>query len=71
MVLTIDSLHDALEQCGDVRKYSGRGMYGKQCLGIVTDGQGEFQLLADIIHALDVPVDASEVVRRDGVALSG
>ena len=31
------NIHDALNGFGEARAYSGRAMYGKSCLGIVTD----------------------------------
>lgn len=35
----LDTLTDLAEQHdGEVRSYSGRGMYGEQCLGITIDG---------------------------------
>ena len=34
----VDALEDLAMQYGDLREdYSGRGMHGKQCYGIVTD----------------------------------
>lgn len=38
------------------RKYSGRGMFGKECLGIEVDNLGSF--MADIMEAI---IDTSEV----------
>ena len=33
----LDSIETALNGDGEVRAYSGRNMYGKSCLGIVSD----------------------------------
>jgi hypothetical protein len=36
--MEFEKILQAFEDCGlDPRPYSGRGMYGKECLGIVTD----------------------------------
>ena len=45
----------------EFRSYSGRGMYGTQCIGVVTD-KGIFQTLADFIELCEDTADAAEMV---------
>lgn len=39
------------DTCRDTRSYSGRGMYGKECLGVVLDDSNVGQLVADLVDA--------------------
>jgi hypothetical protein len=40
------------EECGlDVMSYSGRGMFGKECVGVQVDNLGEF--FAEVIYGLE------------------
>ncbi len=56
-------MHDVqriLEDIGyETRSYSGRGMYGKQCLGIELD-EGMGSLFADILESIE-PDDLFEM----------
>lgn len=56
------SLQQLCEDAGlDVRTYSGRSMYGKQCLGVQAD-DGISELYADLFQAAaDTDVDLQEV----------
>ena len=51
------NLMNAIENAGyEPRSYSGRGMYGKECLGVTVDRETSvFQLAAQIITASDDP----------------
>ena len=43
------NLQDVIENAGyETRSYSGRGMYGKSCLGVQTDNV--IDTLVDILH---------------------
>lgn len=53
-----DALRDVLEiveaEGFDVRlEYSGRGMYGRKCLGITTDNMGDMFVLGQLLHEHD------------------
>jgi hypothetical protein len=56
----------------DVRSYSGRAMYGQDCLGV--DCSNPFQALAQIVVALaetgDDGMDAAEHFAREGAVKS-
>lgn len=55
---------------GDARSYSGRGMYGKQCLGVTMD---KFSDLADLVENCDTVEDAAWIIRNvktDSMGLS-
>ena len=57
----------------EVRSYSGRGMYGRSCVGVNCDGNA-FQTLARILIALaeqgNDGLDAAEHFTRDGAVAS-
>lgn len=36
--MTADRLEDILSEIGEVRRYSGRGMYGAECPGVILEG---------------------------------
>lgn len=59
-----DWLRELIESAGyDVREYSGRGMYGRQCIGLVTDDPW-LSVLADLVaHCEDVD-DAASIIRK-------
>jgi hypothetical protein len=42
---------------GSIRSYSGRGMYGRSCLGVVIDGFDIGRLIAHIIRNMDFVKD--------------
>ena len=42
---------------GDIRSYSGRGMYGRSCLGVVIDSFDIGKLIAHIIRNMDFADD--------------
>ena len=49
----------------DAEPYSGRGMYGRQCLSVQTqDGQSLLDLIADVVECCDDANDAAMVLRR-------
>ena len=48
-----------------LRLYSGRGMYGRQCWSITTEGgQSPIKLLADVIVGCEDLDQAAELLRR-------
>ncbi len=58
--MTAEKVKDLLEDAGhETRRYSGRAMYGRQCLAVVTDAE-----------AADVVVDAMERCAMGGDAES-
>lgn len=53
-------LQDVLESTIDgVRSYSGRGMYGRSCLGVETDDLGD--LFAAVLEELEGEEDTQDV----------
>lgn len=53
-------LQDILESTVDgVRSYSGRGMYGRSCLGVETDDLGD--LFAAVLEELEGEEDTQDV----------
>ena len=57
--MTNKQLQDIIEMAGyETRSYSGRGMYGKECLAFTVDGRAEeFAVAADLMNAA---LDAGE-----------
>src|ERR1019366_838709 len=55
-----------IEEAGyETRSYSGRGMYGKTCLGVDLEGGNLGRLLGDLVEMTatsDAPGDAVEIV---------
>lgn len=53
--MTSNELIDLLESAGrEVRSYSGRGMYGRECVGVEVDNVGElFQLGLELADGTD------------------
>lgn len=51
--MTNKQLKDIIEAAGyETRSYSGRGMYGKECLAFTVDGRAEeFAVAADLMDA--------------------
>jgi hypothetical protein len=63
-VITYERLED-ITQCYDVREYSGRGMMGRTCLGVVTEGgQTPLNLLAEIIMECEEIEEAAYLLRH-------
>ena len=58
-----EKLIEALEEFGTPRSYSGRGMFGSQCLGITTDEP--LRVLALVSYALGL-VDGENEVAGSG-----
>lgn len=49
----------------DAEPYSGRGMYGRQCLSVQTqDGQSLLDLIADVVECCDDEQEAAKLLRR-------
>ncbi len=64
--MTKEEILIALKQSDcDLRSYSGRGMYGKQCLGIETDNP--LQLLIDMISFLVDYLEAEHEEEQSGI----
>jgi hypothetical protein len=69
-------LQEAIESSNNwtCRSYSGRGMYGKTCLGVETDSYQLGELFSDIIQLMDED-DRDEIckaissMREDGMGL--
>lgn len=54
---TCDSLYDA-----KVRSYSGRGMHGKECVGLVSNDDGFQSVVAEMVRTgVDEDFDMEEV----------
>ena len=50
-----EKLIDIIEMAGyETRTYSGRGMYGKQCVGFVVSSDGIIEAVAEIMIDEDV-----------------
>jgi hypothetical protein len=47
--------------CLELREYSGRGMYGKQCVGIDCDNVNE--TLAYLVESCESTSDAAHIIR--------
>ena len=60
--LTYERLH-YLTEFRDPQPYSGRGMYGRQCLSVVMQGETPFALLAEIVEGCDDVTEAGELLR--------
>jgi hypothetical protein len=60
MVVTAQHVIEALAGEFDVRAYSGRGMYGQQCVGVDTEGVGDLMKIAVLLvrHGID-PFDVA------------
>lgn len=41
----VSTIEQALSDAGEIQPYSGRNMYGKRCLGIVTENATETMLI--------------------------
>jgi len=61
--LTLDRLEYLLD-CHAPEPYSGRGMFGRQCLSVTTeDGQDPISLLADLVSDCDDTKEAARLLR--------
>jgi hypothetical protein len=58
MTMNADQFIDILERVAEPRSYSGRGMFGKSCVGVVADDP--FSLLSEITQ---------EILRDDMLSL--
>ena len=53
-------MQEAVEDAGyETRSYSGRGMFGKECLGVEVDRGSMGSFIADVIDTLHSRVDSS------------
>jgi hypothetical protein len=48
-MITAQDMIDALENDFDVRAYSGRGMFGVNCIGVDTEGVGDLMKIAAML----------------------
>lgn len=54
---------EAIKDAGyDTRSYSGRGMFGKECLGVTTDNP--IKMVCEVIAAFSVKVNDIETVEE-------
>lgn len=71
--LTPEQIKDLLENAGyETRRYSGRGMMGKECLAFVTD-DSPFEIVSMLIEYVDNPADLPDILRQiksDSMGLS-
>jgi hypothetical protein len=67
MRITAQQMIDALQDTFDVRSYSGRGMYGANCVGIDVEGFGEIMKMAAAL--IDYGIE-SDVVFELGETLN-
>ena len=71
--ITADRIWEAIEMVGqDPRTYSGRAMYGKQCVGVTLDRLRDFaEMLVDIARdEIDVASAMARGVRTDDMGRS-
>jgi hypothetical protein len=72
-MITYERLEELLEFF-DAKNYSGRGMHGRQCLSVTTEGgQLAFQLMEDIVTECADSGEVAEMydgVRTDDMGLS-
>ncbi len=63
--MEFSEIKDAFESAGlNVRSYSGRGMYGRSCLGVVTDKSGAALVCEVIQELISGASDDSETVDK-------
>jgi hypothetical protein len=56
------TLKDALEQCGyEPRSYSGRGMFGKQCVSVNLDDIGQLFRVGQSVAKLEVTISSPRI----------
>lgn len=60
MRITAQQVIDALKNDFEVRSYSGRVMYGANCVGVDTDDRGAQMKIA--VALIDAGIDADDVV---------
>ena len=70
-VVAAETVIEALAGEFDVRAYSGRGMYGQQCVGVDTEGVGDLMKIAVLLvrHGID-PEDVAglgDALRTDSM----
>ena len=58
-MITAQDMIETLEATFDVRSYSGRGMYGVQCVGVDTERVGDLMKIAAAL--VDAGYDADDV----------
>ena len=66
-------IKDACESSGEVsfrNDYSGRGMYGRNCVGIVSTRRECNKVIAEVINALMSSVSAEALTRGDSYKLA-
>lgn len=65
--MTTHDLIDLIEEAGFIwRKYSGRGMYGKQCVGLAFDNTEDLWDLAQVLP--DVPRPTTDSMGQGFIA---